>query len=81
VEPREGRRWYKLVDPLSRKLEAYIEVGPDLKADPETLLGQYVGVRGNRHADATLGADVVQVEELVVLQRDSTATQPARQPP
>jgi hypothetical protein len=74
VEEREGRRWYKLVDPLSRKIEAYIEVGPDLGTDPETLLGRYVGVRGSRRADAALGADVVRVEEIQALEREAGPT-------
>ncbi len=74
-----GVRWYKLVDPVTRRVEAYLEVDADSRVAPETLVGRYVGVRGVRRAAPGLGADVVRIEEIVVLGPGAPETQPATQ--
>lgn len=82
IETAGGQRWYKLRDPLTQRIEAYVEIGPDSKLKPNDYLGQYVGVRGMRRTAPELGADVVWAEEIVALTREeSPTTRPARQGP
>lgn len=79
VEPAANTRWYKLRDPLTQRIEAYVEISLGSKLKPEDFLGQYVGIRGNRRSAPGLGADVVQAEEIVALTREERpATRPAR---
>lgn len=77
----ERQRWYKLLDPLTGRVEAFLEVGPETPFDPDPFLGQYVAVRGVRRPAPHLGADVLQPEEIARVQRAETTTQPARQEP
>lgn len=83
--PRDGKRWYKLLDPLTQRVAAYVEMQAEAEVDPEKLMDQYVGVRGVRRSDPALGADVVTATEIVVLGPEGPATQaatrPARQTP
>ncbi len=81
VGERQGRRLYKLQDPLTRQVEVYVELDPESQVDLESLIGKYVGVRGARRADESLGADVVRVEEVVVLESERPASQPTRRQP
>ncbi len=74
-----GKRYYKLIDPLTGKLEAYLELGPDAKLDADRFVNQYVGVRGRRSAHPAFGADLVAPDEIVALQRETPASAPARQ--
>lgn len=60
-----GNRRYKLQNPQTRRVKAYVEF--DAKTDVSAYLGKYVGVRGERTHDAALGADVIRVAEIVVL--------------
>jgi hypothetical protein len=62
-----GRAAYKLQDPFTRRVVVYLEIDRALHLTVERLLGQYVGVRGERRADAELGADLVRVSEIVAL--------------
>ena len=80
LAPREGKRWYKLVDPLTGRMEAYVEVNAGSPIDAEKFVGQYVGLRGPRRADPALGADVVQAEEIVGLPPAGPATRAVTQP-
>jgi hypothetical protein len=79
LRPQDTVGWYKLVDPATRRVEVYIEVDRDSRVEPEKLVGRYVGVRGARRAEARLGADVVRVEEIVVLGAGAPETQPTTQ--
>ena len=81
VRARDGRSWYKLQNPLTRRLEAYVEIGPEAGVDPQKLLGEYVGVQGGRRFEPELGADVYRAERIVVLKRETPVTQPARTKP
>ncbi len=76
-----GQPRYKLQDPLTRRLEAYIELAPQAKADLERLVGQYVGVWGRRRFDTVLGADILTAEKIEVLKWQRPTTQPARRTP
>lgn len=75
------RYGFKLQDPVTQQVVAYLdlETAPDL--DLAELLGQYVGVQGRRHPDADLGADVIQVRRIEAVRREEAASQPARQNP
>lgn len=75
---RPGRRWYKIQDPGTKRIEAYIEVDETTSADPEKFLGQVVVVRGTRRIVPGIGAGVWQVEEIVPLEQGEAATRPAR---
>jgi hypothetical protein len=79
LQARDGKRWYKLVDPLTGRMDAYLEFPAEAQIDPERLVGRYVGVRGARRAEAALGADVVRVEEIVELPATQPADEPTRQ--
>jgi hypothetical protein len=81
IGERQGRRLYKLQDPLTRQVEVYVELDPESQVDLESLIGKYVGVRGARRADESLGVDVVRVEEVVVLESERPASQPTRRQP
>jgi hypothetical protein len=74
-----GKRYYKLIDPLTGKLEAYVELGSDTKVEADRFVNQYVGVRGRRSAHPAFGADLVAPDEIVVIQHEATTTAPARQ--
>jgi hypothetical protein len=78
---RTDRPRYLLQDPLSGRVEVYVEFDPDAKIDLAELLGKYVGVRGERRPAPALGADVLRAKEIVVLDRETPDTRPAPQPP
>lgn len=52
-----GPSRYRLVEPVTRRLEAYVEFDPGLAG--EKLLRRYVEVRGRRRYDPAAGADVI----------------------
>lgn len=69
---------FKLHDPLTRRLEAYLELNPTDRALASQWVGRYVAVSGERRTDATLGAAVVRVTALVDLSDTAVpVTQPA----
>lgn len=81
VEDNEQHRWFKLQDPLTRMLEAYVQVDRSRELDLEGYLGRYVGLSGVRRFDPDLGADVVQTHGLTVLRARVPATQPTTPQP
>ena len=74
-------RRYKLQDPLTRRVRAYLEFPRPAGIDPKAYLGKYVGVRGKRVHQASLGADVIRVSEIAVLDQQLPATRPSRKKP
>jgi len=58
---------YRLIDPITRAVVAYLEfpLGSDIK--PAEYLGLYVGVAGDKRTDEAFGADVITVSRLEVL--------------
>lgn len=58
---------YKLVAPFTRRVRAYIEIPAELKIDAPSLVGQYVGVRGEKLEQLTETLWLIQVRELTVL--------------
>ncbi len=57
---------FRLVDPLTRRLVAYVELGQAARRG-EALLRRYVGVRGRRIPDPAAGADVIEAEAIEVM--------------
>jgi hypothetical protein len=72
---------YRLVAPLTGRVQAYLEFPQPPGIDPQAYVGKYVGVRGERARQASLGADVIRVSEIVVLGRELPATRPSRRRP
>ncbi len=62
-----GRPQYKLVNPVTRRLETYIELETGAQLDLQAAVGQYLGVRGTRQAAPALAADIVRVTDIVPL--------------
>ncbi len=58
---------YKLVAPFTRRVRAYIEIPPELKIDAPSLVGRYVGVRGEKVRQLTDSLWLWRVRELVAL--------------
>jgi hypothetical protein len=77
---RAARR-YKLQDPLTGRVQAYLEFPQRAGMAPKSYVGKYVGVRGERVREASLGADVIRVSEITVLGRQLPATRPSREKP
>lgn len=60
-------RRYRLLDPLSRRIEAYVDFPAGYSGDPKMLVGKLIGIRGKRRQVAGLGVDVIDVTEVVTL--------------
>ncbi|TWT44845.1 hypothetical protein RAS1_12630 [Phycisphaerae bacterium RAS1] len=75
----DQRRQFKLQDPFTLRVAAYVDFPPEAGIDPEQYQGQLVGVQGHVQRDAGLGADRVRVSHLTPL-RPGPASQPSRQP-
>lgn len=65
---------YQLLDPLRGRVVAYLAVDEALREAAGELLRSYVGVRGARRAAPELGADRIDVREIIALQRGGGAT-------
>ncbi len=72
---------YKLLDPLSGKLVAYLEVSDRPGLRVSELVNRYIGVRGERRFDKALGADVIRVGDIELTEPVSPGSRPARQTP
>jgi len=74
---RHGLR-YKLQNPSSRMVVAYVEFPVEAKLDVPSALSKYVGVWGTRYADERAGVEVIRVVDMTILQDEpGAATQPA----
>lgn len=58
---------YRLQDPITRKVTAYVEFPFESGIDVRQCLGKYVGVRGESYVDARHEVTVIRVNELTVL--------------
>ncbi|MCH7872172.1 MAG: hypothetical protein IID33_10785 [Planctomycetes bacterium] len=67
-------RRYRLLDPLTRRIEAYVEFPSDFKSDPKKLVGTLIGVRGTRRHAPGLGVDLIDVTGVVPLKPKPAAT-------
>ncbi len=68
--------FYRLLDPISGTVVAYLEFPITGGIEPREYMGLYVGVVGEKRSDPALGADVIQVSRLEAL-----VTRPARTNP
>jgi hypothetical protein len=74
-------RRYKLMDPLSGKVVAYLEFPHEVDLRVAEFVNKYVGVRGERRFEKSLGTDVIRVAEIEPVERAAAASRPARQNP
>ena len=66
-----------MLDPLTRRIEAYVEFPIDFKSDPKKLVGTLLGVRGKRRHAPGLGVDLIDVTGVVPLKPKPAATRKA----
>ncbi len=81
IDQRQGQHWYKLQNPFTNRIEAYLVMDPEAGIDAAPLIGKYVGVRGVRRFAGDVGADVVMANEVVVLRRELSKPRPTRREP
>ena len=72
---------YELHDPQGGRLLAYLEPAESTEINLAEFVGYYIGVRGKRESREALAVDVISVQEIVVLPRETPSSQPARQTP
>lgn len=71
---------YKLLDPVTQKVRAYVEIPTNLNLELKNFNGKYVGVIGEKIVTEELGAPFYRVERMVVL-GTSQPVAPARESP
>lgn len=72
---------YKLEDPFTHKVAAYIEISPELGINATGCVGKYVGVRGDKQSVEGVSVSILRVTRLTVLDPEKPATPPAREKP
>jgi len=72
---------YKLQDPFTHKVSAYVEFPTELGVDVTTCVGKYVGVRGEEQTIEGVSVSILRVTRLTVLNPDRPAAAPAREKP
>ena len=72
---------YKLQDPFTHKVAAYVEFPTELGVDVTTCVGKYVGVCGQEQTITGIGVSILRVTRLTVLNADGPADAPAREKP
>ncbi|MCH8804806.1 MAG: hypothetical protein IH986_01805 [Planctomycetes bacterium] len=77
----KAERRYMLRDPLTGRVVAYVERARSEMPSLESFVGKFVGVRGVAKTDAKLGADIIRVSEVLLLQRDEPTSRSAREAP
>jgi hypothetical protein len=69
---------YKLEDPSTHKVRAYIEFPTELKINSTAFVGRYVGINGTSTLDASLEVPIYRVTRLTVLTPDRPIDRPRR---
>jgi hypothetical protein len=72
---------YKLQDPFTHKVRAYVELPTELDIDVQTCLGKYVGIRGERKPVEGVSVPLFRVTKMTVLNPDGPSQPPAREQP
>ncbi|MFQ5805484.1 MAG: SH3 domain-containing protein [Phycisphaerae bacterium] len=72
---------YKLEDPFTHKVQAYVEFPTELGIDVAACLGKYVGVRGEKQSERGVSVSMLRVTLMTVLNPDRPTTPPAREKP
>ncbi len=65
---------YRLIDPVTKRVRAYVEFPFELSVSPSASVGRYVGIRGTLVVEADFAAPLYRATSL-------TTMQPPRQPP
>lgn len=72
---------YKLQDPFTRRVEAYVEFPPQLGIDVRACVGKYVGIRGTKQTVAGVKVTVLRVNHLTVLNPERPQESPPAKKP
>jgi hypothetical protein len=72
---------YKLQDPFSHKVTAYVEFPTELDLDIPACVGKYVGVRGEKQKVAGVKVSILRASRLTVLNPDPPSEPAPRQKP
>lgn len=72
---------YKLQDPFTRKVGAYVEFPTELGIDVTACVGKYVGVRGEPQTIEGISVSILRVTRLTILNPDKPTQAPAREKP
>jgi hypothetical protein len=72
---------YKVQDPFTRKVQAYVEFPTELGIEVQAAIGKYVGVRGEKQSVEGVGVPLLRVTRLTVLNPDKPKSPPAREKP
>lgn len=72
---------YKVQDPFTHKVQAYLEFPTELGIDARAAIGKYVGVRGERLSLEGIEVSVLRVTRLTVLNPDKAESPTTREKP
>jgi hypothetical protein len=72
---------YKLEEPFTHKVQAYVEFPTELRIDVGACIGKYVGVRGEKQKEEGVSVSVLRVTDLTVLNPDEPKHAPPREKP
>ena len=72
---------YKLQDPFTHAVQAYVEFPTELGVDVGACVGKYVGVRGERRSEEDVGTTILRVTHITVLNPDKPKGLPTREKP
>ena len=72
---------YKLQDPFTHKVAAYVEFPTALGLDIPACVGKYVGIRGEKQTIEGVKVSVLRVTRLTVLNPDAPIAPPPREKP
>jgi len=73
-----GQRRYKLLDPHTQQLVAYVEIESDSRIQPEGLINRCVGVIGRRHHEPETNVQMLRADQIIPLDDQVPSTRPAR---
>jgi hypothetical protein len=72
---------YKLENPFTHQVAAYVEFPTELGVDATACVGKYVGVRGEAQTIKGISVSILRVSHLTVLNPNGPAGAPAREKP
>lgn len=71
---------YKLIDPFTYKVRAYVEIPFGTGINATAAVGRYVGIRGERVMDVDYGAPLYRVSQMTVLSPERPSAPPREAP-
>ncbi len=72
---------YKLEDPFTHRVAAYVEFPTELGVDVGVCIGKYVGVRGEKQREEGVSVSILRVAHITILNPDQPKHPPARETP